>query len=80
MRLKGTGAVNGSQVEAAADDERMASWAGVESREGVTQCLDGWWGQGGALTYIEVHEPILFIPAFHGPPYPRFVLCPSLGE
>lgn len=39
MSLKGTGAVDGGEAEAAADDEGVPPWAGVEGRERVANCL-----------------------------------------
>lgn len=69
VRVQGTGTVDRSEAEAAADDERVPLWACVESREGVADCLHGRGCQGCALADVEVCKPI-----FHRVPLPAVAL------
>lgn len=51
--MNSTGTMNGGEVEAATDDERVAAGARVQGREGVADGLHGRGREGGALADVE---------------------------
>ena len=74
----GAGAVDGRQVEAAADYEGMPAGARVQIRERIAQCLYRRGCEGRALADVEVRKPFLLVPALHGCPNVVLVLHPAL--
>lgn len=68
------------QAEAATDDQGMPTGACVESRERIAQCLNSRWCERGALAYIQVCEPFLFIPGFDSGPNSALVFYSTLSQ
>lgn len=84
VALEAAGTVDVSQAEAAADDEGVPVWAGVERREGVADRLNRGRRQGRALADVEVCQPVDVLRAAaaapHRAPSPSFALHAAVCE